>query len=53
MRLGFQGLESKCKDFRVCSTESYSCFKFFHVCSLTLFLCQVFWVVYQAYEMSA
>ena len=36
MRLGSQGLESKCKDFWVCSTESYSCFKFLHVCSLAL-----------------
>ena len=43
MRLRFQGLESKCKDFWVCSTESYSRFKFLHVCSLTLFLFQVFW----------
>ena len=29
MRLRFQGLESKCKDFWVCSTDSYSSFQVF------------------------
>ena len=27
MRLRFQGLESKCKDFWVCSTDFYSFFE--------------------------
>ena len=29
MRLRFQGLESKCKDFWVCSTNFYSSFQVF------------------------
>ena len=43
MRLRFQGLESKCKAFGFVLPTPIPHFKYFHVCSLTLFLVQVFW----------